>query len=620
MLAQYGWLKVIGDVDPAFSEKHQGHVYVSKKDITMGHLAAGDSVTFYLYVDGQGLGAEVCKKQATRNEFARDSWKPTSLSTKSCAFVPQPQQSDKCTFVGRQPHFSPQSQQAVYYMPFGAVSGTVMPQYEGGPFQSMDEICSTSKVDQGKVEPADDCLVLDGELPSVGSVGHSDGSCKRCAFFPKGRCQNGKECAHCHFDHTSRLRLRKRKQARASSKYNNTQDPWRSPQEGDGEEIEVVHDIDKQDFTDDIATIAPSSSPSDDEERTIAPSSPSLAEVSDSESSLSNGSALEFRLDDDQTDSSQSNSPRAEPHKCDGFSPSPTSWSAQQRIRKVAALKEVSTVEFHLDSDQTNSSLNSSPRAEPHKCDGLSPSPTSWSAQQRIRKGSASKAASTIEIARTARALLNKLTHERFEALCGQILELPLSTSEHLTALAAEIFEIATTQDGFRSMYTELCVRLDVHLSEKRSAIGGKAFRKALVSSCQTTFERNLQPADPVSFTGLTDEERFELEMKLKTRRLGNMRFIGELLVRGLLAQKLMPPIILELLHGDEAALESLIALVTIVAPFFEQKASLYQATLRDTLATLRRKQTDKGISSRVRCHLSDLFDFQARGWVVRSA
>jgi len=212
------------------------------------------------------------------------------------------------------------------------------------------------------------------------------------------------------------------------------------------------------------------------------------------------------------------------------------------------------------------------------------------------------------------------LTHERFEALCGQILELPLSSSEHLTALASEIFEIATTQDGFRSMYTELCVRLDVYLSEKRSAIGGKAFRKALVSSCQTTFERNLQPADPTCFAGLTDEERFELEMKLKTRRLGNMRFIGELLVHGLLAQKLMPPIILDLLHGDEAALESLIALVTIVAPFFEQRASLCQATLRDTLATLRRKKIDKEISSRVRCHLSDLFDFQARGWVVRSA
>lgn len=570
MLAQYGWLKVIGDVDPAFSQKHQGHVYVGKKDIKIGPLAAGDAVTFYLYADGQGLGAEGCKKQAPRNHqtFAHDSWQPTSLSAETCAFVPQRQQSDSGTFVRCPPHFPPQPQQAVYYMPFGVVSGTVTPQYAGGPFHSMDETRVAGNDVESKLESAGECVDLGGELPSVGSVGHSDGSCKRCAFFPKGRCQNGKDCAHCHFDHTSRLRLRKRKQAKAISKYNNSPELWRSPQEGDDEEIEVSGHIDKERLSDDIATIAPSSSPSDDEERTIPPSSPSLAEVSDSESFLSNGSAMGF----------------------------------------------------HLDSDQTNSSQNSSPHTTPRTCDRFSPSPMSWSAQQRIRKAGVSKEVPTFEIARTARALLNKLTHDKFEALCGQILDLPLSSSEHLTALAAEIFEIATTQDGFRSMYTELCVRLDVHLSEKRSSVGGKAFRKALVSSCQSTFERNLQPPDSVSFVGLTDEERFELEMKLKTRRLGNMRFIGELLVRGLLAQKLMPPIILELLHADEAALESLIALMTIVAPFFEQKASLYQATLRDTFTTLRRRQNDKGISSRVRCLLSDLFDFQARGWVVRSA
>jgi len=569
MLAQYGWLKVSGGVDQAFSEKHQGHVYVNKKDITMGPLAKGDAVTFYLYVDGQGLGAEVCKKQALTSEraFAGDSWQPTSLTTKSCAFVPQSQQSGSCAFLQRQPHFSPQSQQAMYYMPVGVVMGTppgtVTPQYEGGPFQAVGKICATGNTDQGKVAPAADCDVLDGELPSAGSVGHSDGSCKRCAFFPKGRCQNGKDCAHCHFDHTNRQRLRKRKPARARSLCNIAQAPWRSPLQVDEEEIEARPHVDKEEPSDDIATIAPSSSPSDDEE---GASTPSPTEVSDSESS--NGSAVAFHLDKDQTHSSQNSTPRSESHKCQRFSPSPTSWSAQQRMRKLGANKEVSTA----------------------------------------------------EIARMTRAILNKLTHERFEALWGQILELPLASSEHLTALAAEIFEIATTQDGFRPMYTELCVRLDAHLSEKRSAIGGRAFRKALVTSCQTTFERNLQPPDHALFAGLTDEEHFELEMKLKTRRLGNMRFIGELLVRGLLAQKLMPPIVLELLQRDEAALESLIALLTIIAPFFEQKETLYQITLRDTLATLRRKETDKGISSRVRCHLSDLFDFHARGWSVRSA
>jgi len=31
------------------------------------------------------------------------------------------------------------------------------------------------------------------ELPSIGSAEHAAGTCKRCNFFPKGRCQNGKD-------------------------------------------------------------------------------------------------------------------------------------------------------------------------------------------------------------------------------------------------------------------------------------------------------------------------------------------------------------------------------------------------------------------------------------------
>merc|ERR1712139_289673 len=133
------------------------------------------------------------------------------------------------------------------------------------------------------------------------------------------------------------------------------------------------------------------------------------------------------------------------------------------------------------------------------------------------------------------------------------------------------------------------------------------------------TFERNLKPTDTSLFAGLDDEERFEVEMKLKTRRLGNMRFIGDLLVRRLLAPKLLPPIVHELLHGDEAALESAIALLSIVAPEFEMKSSLYQAPVRDALSTLRRKVNDKAVSTRVRCQISDLLDAKARAWAPRS-
>lgn len=215
------------------------------------------------------------------------------------------------------------------------------------------------------------------------------------------------------------------------------------------------------------------------------------------------------------------------------------------------------------------------------------------------------------------RALLNKLTEERFESLATQMLALPLDSAEHLQVVTAELFEKATTEDGFRSLYTELCARLDKHLSEQSGALGGKAFRKALVNECQAVFERNLQPLDAKLFSELKGDEVFEAEMKLKNRRLGNMRFIGELLVRRLLAPKLMLPIVHELLNGDEASIEDLVALLTVVAPSFEQKASLFQAPLKDAFATLRGKS--KGFSTRVHCQISDLLEARSRAWAPRS-
>lgn len=50
-----------------------------------------------------------------------------------------------------------------------------------------------------------------GELPSLGSAKHAEGLCKRCCFFPKGRCLNGHDCEFCHYEHEKRKRKKKKK-------------------------------------------------------------------------------------------------------------------------------------------------------------------------------------------------------------------------------------------------------------------------------------------------------------------------------------------------------------------------------------------------------------------------
>merc|ERR1719163_2419980 len=62
MLSHYGWLMVYGKVDHPSAEKHGGDVYIHKDEVMDGgSLCPGDIVNFYLYVDEQGLGAEMCR-------------------------------------------------------------------------------------------------------------------------------------------------------------------------------------------------------------------------------------------------------------------------------------------------------------------------------------------------------------------------------------------------------------------------------------------------------------------------------------------------------------------------------------------------------------------------------
>lgn len=61
MLSQYAWLMVYGDVDDPSVEENGSDVYIHQDDVVGNErLCRGDVVTFYLYVDEEGLGAEEC--------------------------------------------------------------------------------------------------------------------------------------------------------------------------------------------------------------------------------------------------------------------------------------------------------------------------------------------------------------------------------------------------------------------------------------------------------------------------------------------------------------------------------------------------------------------------------
>lgn len=88
MLGHYGWLMAFEDIDHPAAQQNGGHIYVHRRDISGGcSLAKGDHVSFYLYADEQGLGAEDCTLQGWEESA---SWPapPSGLNPNAADFVP----------------------------------------------------------------------------------------------------------------------------------------------------------------------------------------------------------------------------------------------------------------------------------------------------------------------------------------------------------------------------------------------------------------------------------------------------------------------------------------------------------------------------------------------------
>jgi len=237
---------------------------------------------------------------------------------------------------------------------------------------------------------------------------------------------------------------------------------------------------------------------------------------------------------------------------------------------------------------------------------------SSWAALAQARRQAAAQDPE-VAVVRQARGILNKLTEANFETLFLQLVKCDIRTATQLEAVILEIFEKATAQHGFLPMYVQLCVKLHSHF--EKQPVDGADFRKVLVGACQRTFEKTLR-TQPQLDPSLCYEDRYEIELKFKTRMLGNLRFVGELLVLKLLAGKVLLAVSEELLSvGDAASIEAAATLLTVAGPAFDRKSWVFHPRLLAIFSMMRCMSKDKAIPMRVRCILKDLLELRDAGW-----
>mmetsp|Transcript_31990 Transcript_31990/g.101718 ORF Transcript_31990/g.101718 Transcript_31990/m.101718 type:complete len:706 (-) Transcript_31990:188-2305(-) len=260
---------------------------------------------------------------------------------------------------------------------------------------------------------------------------------------------------------------------------------------------------------------------------------------------------------------------------------------------------------------------NDIPCSSPSASPSSSSSPASWSPHRQ----SCQVAAGDDKIIRAARSILNKLTIEKFESLYEQLVTIGIQSVSHIKCLMNEVFEKATVQHHFIPMYADLCVRLesDARIMPAMASDGRPdCFKICLLNRCQEAFESLLKSGSS-SCDGCDDDEAMHLR---KQRALGNVKFVGQLLIRGMLSSRLLLQCAQELLRARgqcAEALESLAALLTVAAPAFDTPDWSQHTQLNAIFRELADLTKDKSVVTRERFLLRDVLEARAAGWPART-
>jgi len=243
------------------------------------------------------------------------------------------------------------------------------------------------------------------------------------------------------------------------------------------------------------------------------------------------------------------------------------------------------------------------------------------------------------EVRRSVRAVLNKLTPQKFKTLTNQIIELKIDTQVKLEATIDLIFEKAVSEPVFSVAYANMCRVLaeqykNVPSSDENGKSSTTTFRKILLNKCQKEFEKEKESDKAIEDDKLknfdTEEEKTNWlkeidyrEQQLRRRTRGNIRFIGELFKLKMISETIMHECVFKLLRSEgasqEDSLECLCGLLTTIGELLDHKKAKprmdqYFTQMEKIIAQAGAKK----ISSRIKFALRDVIDLRQSGWKAR--
>ena len=231
----------------------------------------------------------------------------------------------------------------------------------------------------------------------------------------------------------------------------------------------------------------------------------------------------------------------------------------------------------------------------------------------------------TTKVTRAVKSILNKITPEKFDRLMEQLLEAGINTAATLSETISIVFDKAIWEPGFCGMYADVCLRLSKELPEfPGESADGKpmTFRRILLNTCQEEFEGAGKAREELA-TVSDAAERAAATKRVKMRTMGNIRLIGELFKKKMIAEKILHACVTDLLGAPgstppEENVEALTGLLTTVGKELDNSPKLPKEMMEGYFTRLQALADDAALDSRVRFLCRDVIELRRSGWIPR--
>lgn len=229
-------------------------------------------------------------------------------------------------------------------------------------------------------------------------------------------------------------------------------------------------------------------------------------------------------------------------------------------------------------------------------------------------------------IFRRVRGLLNKITPEKFEKLCDDILNVGLESPTILKGVILLIFEKALDEPKYTSMYAQLCKRLAENGPNFEPSDKPCTFKKLLLNKCRDEFENRAQLSlqyEKLVVSQLTEDQSYG-KLLAKRKMLGNIKFIGELGKLEMLHDSIIHRCCEQLLVGrkkqpipDQAEdLECLVHLMRTCGRLLDNPKS--KPLMDQYFVRLKQVTENEQMPTRVRFLVQDIMDMRRNKWHAR--